>query len=306
MKTAKVLLTNDDGVDSPGISAALDALHSIAEVMVVAPLHQQTAMGRAQAGDPQAVLLPKNMNVENVEIKAYACDASPAATVRHGLRVMHGYKPDLLVSGINYGENLGSNITSSGTVGAALEGACQGIPSIAISLETPIGCHYKYSQQNWETAMHFLKYFTQVVLDKGFPADVHILKIDVPAGATEKTPWRLTTLSPNMYYESCLESPSIKSKLSEAKTTKSGCLEEAPETDIYAIGIDKVISVTPLTLDFTSRGNFSDIHSWLTGAGTKGQNSFYLRGGAGFLLCQRKMVRLDLIPFCMIQIMLMS
>ncbi len=269
MKTAKVLLTNDDGVDSPGIAAALDALHSVAEVMVIAPLHQQTAMGRAQTGNPEAILLPRKMKVEDEEIKAYACDGSPAATVRHGLKVMHGYKPDLLVSGINYGENLGSNITSSGTVGAALEGASQGIPSIAISLETPIGCHYRYSQQNWETAMHFLKYFAQIVLDTDFPTDVHILKIDVPASATEKSPWRLTTLSPNMYYESCLESPSIESKLSDAKTTKSGCLEEASDTDIYAIGIDKVVSVTPLTLNFTSRTKFTDIHSWLTGTGTK-------------------------------------
>jgi len=265
MKTAGgVFLTNDDGVDSPGLLAAAEALNSLARVSVVAPLNQQTAMGRAKTGNPDATLLPRILSVGGEDLQAYACDASPAAAVAHGLNVMPEKTPNLLVSGINYGENLGANITSSGTVGAAMEAAYRGIPSIAISLETPVSSHYEYTEQEWGTAIHFLRYFAGVVLEKGLPTDVHILKIDVPSTATPDTPWRLTTLSPYLYYQARLDSPTMESRLRDARVVKERNPGEPEETDVYALSMDKVVSVTPLTLDLTSRAKFSSIQSWLT------------------------------------------
>lgn len=265
MKTAgRVFLTNDDGVDSPGLLAAAEALEPLAPMKIVAPLTQQTAMGRAKTGNPAATLLPRVLCVGGEEVRAYACDASPAAAVGHGLNVLAGETPDLLVSGINYGENLGANVTSSGTVGAAMEAAYCGIPAIAVSLETPVSTHYDYTEQEWGPAMYFLRTFARIVLDKGLPPDVHILKIDVPRTATCETPWRLTTLSPSLHYQVRLDAPAMTSRLADARVVKARNPHETQETDVYALSVDQVVSVTPLTLDFTSRTRFASIHSWLT------------------------------------------
>lgn len=263
MTTPRILLTNDDGVRSPGLLAAAEALHPLGAVDVFAPLRQQTAMGRAQTGNRDATLQQVELAVAGQPLLAWACDASPAATVGHGLKVMPGYAPALLVSGINYGENLGASITSSGTVGAALEGACRGIPALAVSMETGIESHHAYTEQDWSAARHFLALFAGMVLERGLPGDVHVLKIDVPAGATPETPWRLTRLSPDMYYESRLATPSLASRLGDATVTKGAAPGESPETDVYAVSVDRVVSVTPLTLDFTARTAFGDIRSWL-------------------------------------------
>ena len=258
----KILLTNDDGVHSPGLLAALEAVSSFAEVTIIAPLVQQTGMGRAKSGNPAAKLEPKILSLNGKEYEAFACDASPAKAVDHGFKIFTNYKPDLIVSGINYGENLGANVTSSGTVGAAMEGACRGIPAIAASLETPLHSHFNYTEQNWQIAIHFLRYFVQTILEKGLPAGVDVLKLDVPSCATIDSPWRLTSLSNKRYYLSNIPNASIDSVLGSAITTKNLGTDEDKATDIYAIAVDKVVSVTPLTLDFTAHESFKNFKDW--------------------------------------------
>lgn len=112
MKKSSILLTNDDGIQSPGLAAAASALHPLGELRIVAPLHQQTAMGRAHTGAPDATLLPQRFFAGGKQLQAFACDASPASAVGHGLMILQETLPDLVVSGINYGENLGTNITT--------------------------------------------------------------------------------------------------------------------------------------------------------------------------------------------------
>lgn len=258
----RILITNDDGVRSPGLLAAAEAVSEFAEVMIVAPLVQQTAMGRALRGEPQARLEKIDLISNGKAYTAYACDASPARIVEHGLKVMPEYVPDLVVSGINYGENLGNNITGSGTVGAAMEAAVKGIPSIAVSLETPVDCHFDYTPQEWGTAAHFLRYFVQRSLTDGFPDGVDILKIDVPSSASKDCPWRVTKLSGNAYYQSDIENPSLESRLCDTIVSKVTCAEEATDTDVYAIAVDQVVSVTPLTLDLTAHGSFEAFDNW--------------------------------------------
>jgi len=107
-----------------------------------------------------------------------------------------------VVSGINYGENLGYGITVSGTVGAALEAAAMGIPSLAVSLETDVQYHLSYSDEiDFSTAAYFTKFFGRILLDKQMLPDVHLLKLDVPITATPKTDWEITRLSPSRYFE---------------------------------------------------------------------------------------------------------
>lgn len=258
----KILITNDDGVHSPGILAAIEAVSSFAEVTVVAPASQQTAMGRAYRGDPDACLIETTLTVCGVPYKAFSCEASPARTVDHGLKVLAGYQPDFIISGINYGENLGSSITSSGTVGAAMEAAYRGIPSIAVSLETPINMHLTYTEQNWAAATYFLQHFTKRAIAEGFPRGIDLLKIDVPSCASIDSSWRVTRLSQNSYYRSVLPDACMESRLRDSVITKGHMHDEPTDTDIYAISVDKVVSVTPLCLDFTAHGSLKDLHKW--------------------------------------------
>lgn len=256
-----IWVTNDDGVFSPGLLAAVDAVAGMANVTVVAPESQQTAMGRAQQGLPQAKLEEVSLSSGGISYRAYSCNASPARAVGHGLQVL-GCSPDLLISGINYGENLGSNITSSGTVGAAFEGASKGIPSIAISLETPIDSHLKYTDQKWDGAAYFLRYFVEKILAEGFPAGADVLKIDVPYSASPETPWRATKLSRNSFYQAHISSPSMESRLGDITISKNRSADEEADSDIYALAVDRVVSVTPLSLDLTAYASFSHLEVW--------------------------------------------
>jgi 5'-nucleotidase len=145
MRKYQILITNDDGIESPGLRAAVESVVDIGDVTIVAPSHQQTGMGRSLTGDEQARLEPVDYQINGTKISAYHCDCSPALVVRHSLKtIFNGNRPDLLVSGMNYGENLGTNVTCSGTVGAALEASSFGIAAIAISKQTDIESHHGF------------------------------------------------------------------------------------------------------------------------------------------------------------------
>ncbi len=263
MMKPRILLTNDDGIDSPGIVAAARALLPLGEVTVIAPSRQQTSMGRAYTGDPEARLTPTFFDADGATVTAYACDASPAAALRHGFLVFPEYRPSLLVSGINYGENIGVNVSGSGTVGAALDAACRGIPALAVSLETDIDTHRGYSEQNWEASVHFTRLFARLLLEKGLPPDTGILKVEVPAAATEATPWRITRLSPYPYYTVDLPRPGLEARRKDAVFGKRDCRDDPRDTDSYAIQGAQVVSVTPLTVDFTARAPLDAVRAWL-------------------------------------------
>lgn len=253
-----ILVTNDDGIESPGLRAAVEAVCELGDVLVMAPTRQQTAMGRSLHGDDDARFVRVDLDVGERTVPAYHCNCSPAKVVLHGLEVLcRDRKPALLISGINYGENLGSNITLSGTVGAALQGAACGIPAVAASLETDVAFHYEYGAVDWNTAAHFTGFFARLVLASPLPPDVDVLKVDVPRGATAATPWRLTRLARQSYYGLRIASPHPESAVSEWQTTievDHATLE--PESDIHAVTRDEVVSVTPLSLDLTSRVSF--------------------------------------------------
>lgn len=267
-KSPQIFLTNDDGIHSPGLRAAVQAVRPLGDVIVVAPATQQTGMGRGFTGNFNASLTPIDYQVDGQRLQAFACEGSPAFAVQHGLNVLFAQQPpDLLISGINYGENLGSVITMSGTVGAAIEAACHGIPALAVSLQTAKGAYYHYSEQDWAAAAYFLTHFANIALTRALPFDVDVLKVDVPSTATTQTPWRVTRLSRTSYYTTALEHPSLASTPAEVRlqiNAAPAALE--PEGDIYALAIDQVVSVTPLSLDCTSRADFQMLHDILTGS----------------------------------------
>ena len=258
-----ILVTNDDGIDSPGLRAAVQAVLDLGNVTIVAPSQQQTGTGRGMTGDKEASLKSIDYHLDGKDVRAYHCACSPALIVRHSLRtIFKDTLPDLLISGINYGENLGINITSSGTVGAALEAASSGIPGIAISKQTDIESHHTYTEQDWSATSFFLNKFAKLLLSAKTKtqADVDVLKIDVPGDATLKTKYKTTRLARSAYYEKVVEDPSDISKIGDGRISIN--VDEAkldPESDIYVFAVDKLVSVTPLSVDLTSRVKLSEL-----------------------------------------------
>lgn len=251
----QILLTNDDGIQSPGLWAAARALSKIGYVTVAAPRDQASSTGRSLPITSDGRITATQLKIGAEEWKAYAVGGTPAQTVLHGVLEIIGEKPDLVVAGINYGENLAEGITISGTVGAAMEGASLGIPSMAMSLQLLDEGFYEYSETvDFSTAAYFTEYFARRMLARGMPDDVRLIKVDVPAHATPQTPWRVTSQSRKRYFY--------------PRVTRTGALDEPgpmsyqllvkkeeidPRSDVWAVLFDHVVSVTPLSLDLTAR-----------------------------------------------------
>ena len=153
-----ILLTNDDGIASPGLLAAAEAVCDLGELLIVAPATQQTGMGRATPPILNGALTLGTLRVRCEDVTVYALTGSPAQTVVISVLGIAPRRPALVVSGINYGENLGSDVTGSGTVGAALQAAELGIPGLAVSLETDKAYHFNHGQDvHWDAAAHFTR-----------------------------------------------------------------------------------------------------------------------------------------------------
>jgi 5'-nucleotidase len=264
-KKIQILLTNDDGIKSPGLWAAAEALSAIGYVNVVAPRDQFSGAGRSMPVSSDGVIGIETVKVHGKEWEVYSVGGTPAQAVLHAIYEILPEKPDLVVSGINYGENVGSGITVSGTVGAAMEGASLGFPSLAVSLETDPIHHLSYSTEiAFSTAAYFTAYFGRMLLEKRLLEDVHLLKVDVPAEATPETDWMITRLSRRRYYEAV--APERRSWGEPGKIgyrLQGRAEDDDPDTDVYAIKVRQVVSVTPLSLDLTSRVDLDQLEKSL-------------------------------------------
>ena len=250
----QILLTNDDGIGSPGLWAAAAALAPLGFVTVAAPRQQWSGAGRSLPFQSEGRITIQEMQVEGQNWQAYAVDGTPAQAVLHAIMELLPAYPDLIVAGINYGENVGSGVTISGTIGATLEGASFGIPGLAVSLETDPSFHRTHSTDvNFATAAHFAAYFAARLLRQPRPPDVDILKVEVPEKASPATPWRVTRLSRTRYY--LPQKPTRANLGDQARVGYVRQIEPErvePDSDVRAL-MDGVVSVTPLSLDLTSR-----------------------------------------------------
>jgi 5'-nucleotidase len=255
MSDIEILLTNDDGIDSPGLWTAAEALSELGFVHVAAPRDQSSGTGRSLPATSDGRIRPQSLHVNGKDWTVYAVGGTPAQAVLHAVLEILPRTPRLVVSGINYGENLGTGITVSGTVGAALEAASLGIPALAISLETDQKHHLSYSREvDFSVAGHFTAYFGRLLLERQLMPDVDALKVDIPCDATSQTPWEVTRVSRLPYYEPV--SPSRQSWEQPAKVgyrTRSDARSATQDSDVYAVSVKRVVAVTPLSLDLTSR-----------------------------------------------------
>jgi 5'-nucleotidase len=257
----QILLTNDDGIRSPGLWAAAEALDELGFVTVIAPREQSSGTGRSFPSTSDGQVHQEQLTVNGKDWTVHAIGGTPAMAVLYGVLELIPGGPDLVVSGINYGLNVGSGVTISGTVGAALEGAADGIPSLAISLETDPKFHASYSREiDFSTAGFFTKYFAQILLEAELPPDVHVLKVEVPCEATPQTPWVTTRLSGLRFYQPKPPRESLRAGIKGLGYRLATDFDQSlPGTDSHTVINEKKVSVTPLSLDLTSRVDLGEL-----------------------------------------------
>jgi 5'-nucleotidase len=256
-KRTQILLTNDDGIQSPGLWAAAEALSELGFVTVAAPREQASGSSRSLPVTSDGKIKTTNLQIGSQQWETYAVGGTPAQSVLHGILEIMPAKPDLVVSGINYGENIGFSVSISGTVGAALEAAALGIPALAVSLELPnVDEDYlSYSREHdFSVAAHFTRLFADMVLQTRLPFDVDVLKIDVPYDATPQTPWRMTRVARHQYYIPILE----RTGSWEEYGRIGAFMELKPnevdsDTDAYVLRFKRMVSVSPISIDMSSR-----------------------------------------------------
>jgi 5'-nucleotidase len=165
----RILVTNDDGVGYVGIKALAEALMPLGDVTVVAPMAEASAIGHA-------LTLRRPLRLEQLSSNVYGVDGTPTDCVNIAISTVLKGKPDLVVSGINKGWNLGDDVTYSGTVSGAFEAALLGVPAIAVSLQFAAGQAIDFSES--ARAAHLVAHS---VLEKGLPSQT-FLNINVPRG----------------------------------------------------------------------------------------------------------------------------
>jgi 5'-nucleotidase len=232
-----ILVTNDDGVHSPGLIALFKAMKEIGDAYIVAPDRERSAVGHS-------LTLHRPLKVEEMRERVYSVNGTPTDAVVLGVSKVLPRKPDIVVSGINRGGNLGDDITYSGTVSAAFEGTILNIPSFAISMPGDKNFHF-------ETAAFFAAVIAGYIREKPLPYDT-FLNVNVPNMAKGSIKGMKLTRQGKRIYDN-----SIKDVLSPRGEMHywigGGVLywEHAEDTDIHAVN-DGYVSVTPIHLDFTN------------------------------------------------------
>lgn len=250
-----ILVTNDDGVDSLGLSALKRTLEEVGEVVVIAPDHNRSAAGHTKT-------MHKPLRVDEVKLadgsSAYASNGAPSDCVALGVLGFLERKPDLVVSGINEGPNLGHDITYSGTVAAAMEGVIAGIPSIAVSLaDYEVGLE----SEAFSYAAQFTARLAENILAKGFEGDL-LLNINIPNLPREEIRGvEITRLGKRIYKDVLIkrQDPRGRTYYWIGGEPPTGVAEEG--TDIWAIA-EKRISITPIKLDLTEHGLIERLKGW--------------------------------------------
>jgi 5'-nucleotidase len=255
-----IVLTNDDGVTSPGLSALKAALEPLGDVQVVAP--DQNRSGAARSITMHAPLWVEEVALPDGSL-AYSTDGTPVDCVRMAALGLLDRAPDLIVSGINLGENLGDDITYSGTVAAAFEGIMLDIPAIAMSAQR---YHPGY---DLTVPARFARLLVELVLEKGFPAKT-LLNVNVP-----DRPWdalagtRLTTLGRRIYGDKVEHRGTSGNRRQYHIYNDDLGFHHTPGTDFEAVSAGYV-SVTPLQFDLMSHDALDRLRSWEGALGLAG------------------------------------
>jgi 5'-nucleotidase len=245
--TPVILVSNDDGVHSDGITALAAALDTLGEVTIVAPDRERSAVSHS-------LTLHRPLRVAEIAPRRYAVDGTPTDCVNLAVNGILARRPALVVSGINKGANLGDDVTYSGTVSAAMEGTLLGIPSLAVSLLGREGFRF-------DVAAGFARRLADWVLERGLPADT-LLNVNVPA-PIDGQPVRgfaLTRMGRRRYGDAIVEKVDPRGKKYYWIGGEELAFEDAEGTDFHAVS-QGLISVTPIHLDLTNYRSFEALRA---------------------------------------------
>jgi 5'-nucleotidase len=241
-----ILVTNDDGIHSPGILTLAEALVTLGEVVVVAPDRERSAVGHS-------LTLYSPLRAEEIRTGFFAVDGTPTDCVNLGIHGLLSRRPDLVVSGINRGGNLGDDITYSGTVSAAMEATLMGVSAFSISLEGR-----SFQQEDFVEAGRCASYLASLVLQNGLPTDT-FLNVNVPSGAP--CGFRLTRQGKRRYGEVVIEKTDPRGRKYYWIGGGELGFQDVEGTDFHAVQAG-FVSITPLHLDLTNYRSFDALSSW--------------------------------------------
>lgn len=255
----RIVLTNDDGIDAPGILALKQALEKVGEVLTVAPDKNRSGVGRS-------ITLGTPLRVEKRELAdgstGYACTGTPVDCVRLVSLGLMDFEPDVVVSGINHGENMGDDITYSGTVAAAFEGIVVGVPGVAVSLSMGRAWHSGagIEKLHFEPVAAFAaRLAVRAVVD--LPPE-RILNVNAPnLAARELNGARVTYLGRRVYRDELVEVEDEEGVTCYDIYNNPPHYREGDGTDFAALAAGE-ISVTPVHLDLTDHKGLGELKSW--------------------------------------------
>ncbi len=247
-----ILLVNDDGIYAQGLSTLVKKLGEKYEVVIVAPDREQSAVGHA-------ITLANPVRIHKVhqdgDFFGYAVSGTPADCVKLAIRVIMKRPPDLLISGINQGANVGASLIYSGTVSAATEGTMMLIPSIAVSLDT------HRADADFETAAKISRQVAEKVLECGLPEGV-FLNVNVPHLPEDKIKGFKITHQATTYFDDFFErriDPQGKTYYWMSGTMVE--IDGGEDSDIAALR-DGYVSITPCRYDLTAKEPVSILKNW--------------------------------------------
>ena len=249
----RVLVSNDDGVDAPGIRHLSDALRAAGhEVTVVAP-------DRDRSGASNSLTLDQPIRAHRRANDIWSVAGTPTDCVHLALSGMLESDPDIVLSGINNTSNLGDDVIYSGTVAAAMEGRCLGLPAIAISLVTA-----DHKAQHWESAARAAVEITRRLIADPLPADT-ILNVNVP-----DLPWseikgfEVSRLGNRHRAEPCIQQSDPRGRPIWWIGPPGSAQDSGPGTDFHAVH-HGFISITPIHVDLTRYQALETVANWVTG-----------------------------------------
>ena len=240
-----ILITNDDGIQAEGLRALVTALRGLGRVSVVAPHEERSAAS-------QSLTLRRPIFFEEVAEGEWAVEGTPTDAMIVALHQLFPEPPDLVISGINRGDNLGDDVFYSGTVGAAMEAALNRVPSFAVSLVHGGGSFV------YEPAAQFARQLAERILEEGLPPGV-LLNVNVPQ------PWggsvRFTRQSKKITRTALLQGTDPRGRAYYWLNQEPSSSHVDPASD-YAAVCAGAVSVTPLELDLTHELSLNHLSHW--------------------------------------------
>lgn len=249
----RILLTNDDGIFAEGLQVLAREVRKVADIHVVAPDHEQSATGHAITMH-RPLRAEKVKYLQSADLPAWAVNGTPADCVKLAVEALLPYKPDLVISGINRGANLGTDVLYSGTVSAAIEGVILGIPAIAVSLT-------EYYEPRFEFAAEFVARLAGILFAKQ-PASDMLLNVNVPGCDREEMQGvAVTKLGVRQYKNAFEKRTDPRGRTYYWLAGELVDTEHDEDSDVAAIKQSK-ISVTPIQHDLTNYRLLSDVQQW--------------------------------------------